>query len=136
MKEKKWIKMKIGVRSAVKAKVGEMEENTRERRSIRMRKEVVACVQAVVGKNRLLFQFKDGQKKEMSSCLLLFLSSKEEAETDEPLSNSPKKEQGKLLIIDGNPEIGEPCMFVRGMYLSVFYFLCYVKEISTDLLEE
>ena len=54
---------------------------------------------------------------------------------DEPLSNSPKKEQGKLLIIDGNPEIGEPCMFVRGMYLSVFYFLCYVKDMSTDLLE-
>ena len=27
-------------------------------------------------------------------------------------------------------------MFGRGMYLSVFYCLCYVKEMSTDLLEE
>ena len=55
---------------------------------------------------------------------------------DEPLSNSPKKEQGELLIIDGNPEVGEPWMFVRGMYLYVFYCLCYVKDISTDLSEE
>ena len=27
-------------------------------------------------------------------------------------------------------------MFERGMYFSVFYCLCYVKEISTDMLEE
>ena len=27
-------------------------------------------------------------------------------------------------------------MVERGMYISVFYFLCYVKEISTDMLEE
>ena len=27
-------------------------------------------------------------------------------------------------------------MFERGMYLSVFYSLCYVKEISMDMLEE
>ena len=27
-------------------------------------------------------------------------------------------------------------MFERGMYLSVFYFLCYVKEISVYMLEE
>ena len=33
------------------------------------------------------------------------LSSKEEVEMDEPLLNSPKKEQGGLLIIDGNFEV-------------------------------
>ena len=27
-------------------------------------------------------------------------------------------------------------MFERGIYLYVFYCLCYVKEISTDILEE
>ena len=27
-------------------------------------------------------------------------------------------------------------MFERGMYFSVFYCLCYLKEISTDMLEE
>ena len=27
-------------------------------------------------------------------------------------------------------------MFERGMYFSVFYCLCYVKDIPTDMLEE
>ena len=43
----------------------------------------------------------------MSSSSLVFLCSKEKAEIDEPLSNSPKKQQGELLIIDWNPEVGE-----------------------------
>ena len=30
---------------------------------------------------------------------------------DEALSNSTEQEQGELLIIYGNPEVGEPCMF-------------------------
>ena len=72
----------------------------------------------------------------MSSSSLVFLIPKEEVEMDEPLSNSPKKEQGKLLIIDGNSDFGEPCMFGRGMYLYVIYCLCYIKEISPDLSEE
>ena len=55
---------------------------------------------------------------------------------DELLSNLPKKEQGKLLIIDGDSEVEEPCMFQRGMHLLVFYCLCYVMDISTDMLEE
>ena len=55
---------------------------------------------------------------------------------DEPLSNSTKKEQGELFIIDRNPEVGKPCMFGRGIYFPVFYCLGYVKDMSTDLLEE
>ena len=35
----------------------------------------------------------------------------------------------------GYPEVVEPCMFGKGIYLSVFYCLCYVKDISTDVLE-
>ena len=54
---------------------------------------------------------------------------------DEPKSNLPKKEQGELLIIDGDPEVENPCMFEIGLYFSMFYCLCYVKEISTDMLE-
>ena len=54
---------------------------------------------------------------------------------DEPLSNSSEKEQGELSIIDGNPEVWEPCMFGIGVYLIMFYCLCYVKEMSTDFLE-
>ena len=42
----------------------------------------------------------------MSSCLLVFLSSKDEVDMDDPLSNSLEKEQGELLTIDGNPGVG------------------------------
>ena len=44
---------KSGVGSVVKARVGELEKITREGRIRRMRKEVVGCVQHVVGKNKL-----------------------------------------------------------------------------------
>ena len=55
----------------------------------------------------------------------MFLSLKEEVDMYKPLSNSPEKEQGELLTIDGDPEVGEPFMFGKGIYLSVFYCLCY-----------
>ena len=55
---------------------------------------------------------------------------------DEPLSNSIKKEQGELLIIDGNPEVGEPWMSGKGMCLCVFYCLCCINYLSTNMLEE
>ena len=57
---------------------------------MRIRKEVVVCVQAVLGKKKFIFKFKDGQKKEIIYSLLVFISLKEEAEMDEPLSHSPK----------------------------------------------
>ena len=41
-----------------------------------------------------------------------------------------------MLTIDGDTDIKEPCMFERGMYIFVFYYLCYVKDISTYMLEE
>ena len=55
---------------------------------------------------------------------------------DEVISHSTKKQQGGLLPIVGYPKVGEPCMFVKGMYLSVFYCLCYVKDMSTDMSED
>ena len=48
-------------------------------------------VQDVAGKNNFLFQFEDGQNKEISASLLVFLRSKDEVEIYEPLSYSPKK---------------------------------------------
>ena len=87
----KHTKTKIGVGSVVKAMVGELENITREGRSRRMRKEVVECVQSVVGKKKFLIQFEDGQKKEISSSSLVFLSSKEEVDMDEPISHLPEK---------------------------------------------
>ena len=53
---KKQNKSKIGVGSVVKAKVGELENITREVRSRRISKEVVRCVQAVVGKKNFPVQ--------------------------------------------------------------------------------
>ena len=88
---KKQTKKKIGVGPVVKANVGELEKITREGRIIRMRKYVVGCVQSVVGEKKFLVQFEDGQKKEISSFLLVFLSSKEDVEMDGEISHSPKK---------------------------------------------
>ena len=47
----KQTKTKIGVGNVVKAKGGELENITREVRSRRVRKELVGCVQSLVGKN-------------------------------------------------------------------------------------
>ena len=60
---------------------------------------------------------------------------REEVDMDNPLSHSLEKEQGKLLTIAGGPDVLEPCMFVNGIYLFVFYCLCYKMDVSTDLLK-
>ena len=48
----------------------------------------------------------------------------------------PEKEEGVPLTINGDPEDGEPCIFVKGMYLSVFYCLCFDTNISKDISED
>ena len=55
---------------------------------------------------------------------------------DEAISHSPEKEQGELLTIVGDTEVGEPCMSVKGMYLSLFYCLCYEMDIFTYMSED
>ena len=112
IKKAKQSKKNIEVGSIVVEKVGEAEEKTREGRSRNMREEVVGCVHSIVGKKQFLVQFEDGQKRDMGSCLLTSVCSKEEFghEVNEPISNLHKKE-GDLLTIDGNP-VGEGgCMF-------------------------
>ena len=125
MKTTKLTKTKIGVGSVVKAKVGELEKITRKGRTRRMRKEVVGCVQSVVVKNKFLVIFEDGQKKEIGSCSLVYLSEKEEVDMEEPIPLFPEIEEGVPLTTNGDPPGGEPRMFVKGMYFYVFYFLCY-----------
>ena len=98
-------------------------------------KEVMGCVQSVFGKNKFLFLFEDGQKKQIGSCLLVHLSEKEEVDMEESITLFPEKEKGALLTINGDPADGEPCMFVQGMYLSVFYCLFYYTDIYTDISE-
>ena len=72
----KQTKTKIVVGSVVKAKVGELENITRKGRSRRMRKDVVGCVQSVVGKNKFLVLFEDVQNKEIVSFSLVYLNDK------------------------------------------------------------
>ena len=69
-------------------------------------KEVVGCVQIVVGEKKFIFKFEDGQKKNISSSSLVFLRLKKEVDMDEAISHSPKKEQGEFLTIVGYPEVG------------------------------
>ena len=66
----------------------------------------------------------------------MYLSDKEEVEIEESISHLPEKEEGVLLIINGDPKVGEPCMFVKGMYFYVFYCLCYDTNISTDMSDD
>ena len=107
MKMTKQTKTKIGVGSVVKAKVGELENITREGRSRRMRKEVVGCVQHVVGGNKFLVLFEDGQKKEIGSFSLVYLSEKEEIEMEELITLFPDIEEGVPLTINGDPPNGD-----------------------------
>ena len=131
MKEK--TKTKIGVGSIVKTKVGELENITREGIIRRMRKHVVGFVQSLLGNKKFLVLFKDGQKKEISASLFVVLSSKEGIDMDEAILYSPKKEQGELLNIVGDPEVGEPFMFEKGVYFYIAYYLCSVKYIHINI---
>ena len=129
-------KTKIRVESVVKTKVGELENITREGIIRRMRKEVVGFVQSVVGNKNFIVFFRDSQKIEIISYLIVFLSLKEGVEKDKAILYSPKKEQSELLTVVGDPEVGKPCMFGKGVYLSSVYCLCYVKDISIYMLED
>ena len=42
---------------------------------------------------------------------------------EESISHLPEKEEGVLLTINGDTEFGEPCMFVKVIYFSVFFFV-------------
>ena len=62
--------------AVVKAKVGDLGNITREGRIRRMRKEVVICFQAVVGKKKFLVKIEYGNKKYIISSSLVFLKFK------------------------------------------------------------
>ena len=88
----------------MKARVREMEENTRTGRSRRMKKNVAGCIQAVVGKKKLLVQFKDRQNRETSDSSLPCLCSKEEVDQEvyDTISDLPKRGKSELLTIYGD----------------------------------
>ena len=96
----------------------------------------MGCVHSVVEKKKFLVLFKYGNNKDICYPSLVYLSEKEEVDMEESISHLPEKEEGVLLTVNGDPEVGEPFIFVKGMYLSVFYCLCYDTYISTYMLEE
>ena len=52
---------------------------------------MVGCLQSVVGKKNFLVLFEDGQKKEIGSSSLVYLSEKEEVDMEELISHLPEK---------------------------------------------
>ena len=58
---------KIVVGTAVKAKIGELEEEVRVGSTRKMSKELTGVVQAISGKRRFLVRFHDGCEKNLSS---------------------------------------------------------------------
>ena len=126
----KQTKTKIGVGFVVKAKVGELENITREERIRRMRKEVVGCVQILVGKKNFLVLFEDGQKKDICSCLIVYLSEKEEVEMEDSISHLSEKEEDVLLNINGDPEVGEKKFKVC---ICLYFIICVMIPIYLHL---
>ena len=77
MTENNQSKLRIDVGTLVKAKVGDMEYNTREVIISRISKEVVKYAQSLIGKNKILVQFQDFNKIDISSCYILYVYSRE-----------------------------------------------------------
>ena len=107
-----------------------MEEKTREVRTSRMSKEVVACFQSIVLKNNFAVLFEDGHNKEISDSSLLYVCDKEDTgeEVDKTIFDLPKIVQGEFITINGYPFFKVYEAFCKVMYFSVFYCLIFVEE--------
>ena len=73
------------VGTAVKAKIGELEEEVRVGSSRRMRKELTGAIQAILGKRRFLVRFHDGCENNMSSNKLTVVAAHEILVEEAPL---------------------------------------------------
>ena len=60
----------------------------------------------VKGKNNFLLIFKYGQKKEIGSCLLVYLNEKEEVDMEESITLFPEIEEVETLTINSDPPYG------------------------------
>ena len=56
-------------------------------------------------------------------------------ELDKTIYDLPKRGKVEFLTINGNPVCEGDGMFGKGMYLSIFYYLGYVEEISVHIVE-
>ena len=119
-------KTKIVVGPVVIAKVGDMEEKTRKRRSRRTRKEVVGYVQDVVGKKKILIQFEDGKRKDMGTCSLTLISTEEEVGKggEDSILNLPKNVKVNCwLLMD--ILLFKKVAYMKRVYICL-YFIVYV----------
>ena len=82
----------IDVGFIVKDKVVGMCENKRGVRRRRVIKDMVVCVQAVVGNNNFLIKFEGGQQRDISASFISCLLSKDEVcqEVDDTIYDLPK----------------------------------------------
>ena len=73
------------VGTAVKAKIGELEEEVRVGSSRRMRMELTGVVKAISGKRKFLVRFHDGCEKNLSSNQLTVVAAHEILVEEAPL---------------------------------------------------
>ena len=66
---------------------------------------MVVCVHILMGKKNFFVIFEDGQKKEIGSSSVVYLSEKEEVDMEELISHLPEKEEGLFLTINGDNEV-------------------------------
>ena len=82
-----------------------MEEKIREETIRSISKEVVGCLQYIMGKKKVPVQFEDTHNRDIIDSLLSYLFEKEEVvqEVDETVSDLPKIGQSGFLTTDGYP---------------------------------
>ena len=98
----------------------------------------MGCVQDVVGNKKFVFQFEYGQERDTSASLISYVCEKQEVvkKLDETIYDPPKMGYGEQLTIDGDTVCEGERKFGKGIYLSIFYFLCFVEEISVDIAQK
>ena len=72
--------MKITLESVVTSNVKYMEDNTRQKRAIRISKQVEGCVQDFSEKKKIKIKIEDGQSKETNTRLITLILAEEEVD--------------------------------------------------------
>ena len=92
-------------------------------------------VSDVVVKKKNLVQVKGRKNIYISAYFLSYICGKEEVgqEVDKTISDISKILQSELLTIYGDPVCELYGMFENLIYLFIFYYLCFVEDISVDI---
>ena len=115
---------KIVVGMAVKAKIGELEEEVRAGSSRRMRKELTGVVQGVSGRRRFLVRFQNGCENNLFSNQL----------TAVIVEKIPEEKEPEVSEIAEIPE--EQVELEKGYYRCFYVMLRFKKKVGVDSKEE